>query len=87
MHERWRSGKVRQKMIFEYFFHLGLEDHRVIWVILSVLQLEPDFAPELVIFGKYRYHRNLQPPSGSIIVDKVACGRTVCIRANMLEIP
>jgi hypothetical protein len=70
-YDRRRSSKVGQKMIFEYFFHLGLEEHWVIRVKLSILQLHPNVLLELVKFRKYHYHRNLQDPSGQSQCIKV----------------
>jgi hypothetical protein len=42
-------------LFFENSFHLAVEQRRV---EILILQLEPDVAPELIIFGEYRYHRN-----------------------------
>jgi len=36
-------------------FHLIVEER---WITMLVLQLHLDVAPELVILGEHRYHRN-----------------------------
>ena len=38
-------------------FHLVIEK---CWVTILILQPYHDVAPELVILGEYRYHRNLE---------------------------
>jgi hypothetical protein len=48
-------------MLVENSFYLGIEVRS--WIMMLILQLHLDLAPELVIFSEYRYHGNWQNPS------------------------
>jgi hypothetical protein len=45
-------------MLLEYAFHLIVEMH--IWITLLVLQLHLDIESELIEFGEHCYQRNLK---------------------------
>jgi hypothetical protein len=58
-YNRWRSRKVSQILFLENLFHLGVEEHCVSTSIETlILQPVKCIAPELIIFGEYRYDRN-----------------------------
>jgi hypothetical protein len=83
-HEWWRSPEICQITVFEYSFSLSVSvDLR--WVSTLILQLHPNFPPELVILCEYCYHRHLENPV-SIAVQKAVFGRTVLIRANIVKV-
>jgi len=52
-------------MFAEHSLHLIV---KLCHVTILILQLDPDVDLELVIFGEYRYHRNLKNPLMSIPV-------------------
>jgi hypothetical protein len=48
-------------MLIESSLYLSVEVQS--WTTMLILELHLDLAPELVIFGEYRYHGNWQNPS------------------------
>jgi hypothetical protein len=77
-YERWRSRKAVEVTLLEYALELGVKLglHNLLSLCGSrstpILQLEPNFALEVIILGEHRYYRDFPDVNPSFIGSHIS---------------
>ena len=80
------AAKACQIISIKHTFHLGVEVS--VWITTFVLQLHPDVAFELIIFGENRYYGDLKIITHVNRVHKISVelGHAIFIWANISKV-